>query len=212
LGSRAPASAPAPAGHPGPEGRQTLPLISLDRLDFQVPDRSGMPALDSYAYLTLPDGSRRVVGYTEASRGCKHLCRHCPIVPVYNGRFRVVQREVVLEDIGQQVAFGAEHITFGDPDFFNGVKHALELIRSFDADYAPLTYDVSITAEPRLRYAERLPTLHETGCAFVTTAVESVDDQILQILEKGHTRADFVKVVDLCRQSRINLVPTFVAF
>ena len=68
-----------------------------------------------------PTTSTRVVGYTEASRGCKHLCRHCPVVPVYKGTFRIVQREVVLEDIRRQVAAGAQHITFGDPDFFNGV-------------------------------------------------------------------------------------------
>jgi hypothetical protein len=41
------------------------------------------------------------------------------VVPVYNGVFRIVQRDVVLADIRQQVAMGAEHITFGDPDFFN---------------------------------------------------------------------------------------------
>jgi hypothetical protein len=48
--------------------------------------------------------------------------RHCPIVPVYGGRFRIVQPEIVLEDVRQQVAAGAEHITFGDPDFFNGIR------------------------------------------------------------------------------------------
>ena len=79
-----------------------------------------MVPLEKYARLTMPDGRTRTVGYTEASRGCKHLCRHCPIVPVYDGVFRVVDRDVVLEDIRQQVAAGAQHITFGDPDFFNG--------------------------------------------------------------------------------------------
>ena len=68
-----------------------------------------------------------MVGYTEASRGCKHLCRHCPVVPVYEGVFRIVDREVVLADIRQQVAAGARHITFGDPDFFNGVGHAIPI-------------------------------------------------------------------------------------
>jgi hypothetical protein len=63
--------------------------ISLDRLEFVVPDRTGLPPLRQYAHLVLPDGSFRVCGYTEASRGCKHLCRHCPIVPVYNGVFIV---------------------------------------------------------------------------------------------------------------------------
>ncbi len=78
--------------------------ISLERLQFLPPDRAGLPPLDAYAYVELPDGERRAAGYTEASRGCKHTCRHCPIVPVYGGQFRVVQPDVVLADVRAQVA------------------------------------------------------------------------------------------------------------
>src|SRR5580704_1022013 len=67
-----------PFGHPEP-------VISLDRLNFIVPDRAGLPPLRQYAQVVLPGGGYLVAGYTEASRGCKHLCRHCPIVPVYSG-------------------------------------------------------------------------------------------------------------------------------
>src|SRR6202165_247425 len=71
---------------------QIEPEISLARQNFLVPYRDDLPPLEKYAHLTLPGDSTRIVGYTEASRGCKHLCRHCPIVPVYNGTFRIVQR------------------------------------------------------------------------------------------------------------------------
>src|SRR5579872_7256 len=116
------------------------PLISLDRQKFLVPDRSGLPSLGRYAKL-LANGSEKVAGYTEASRGCKHLCRHCPIVPIYNGAFRIVQRDVVLEDIRQQVAAGAEHITFGDPDFFNGPAHSLSIVDAMHREFPGLSYD-----------------------------------------------------------------------
>src|SRR5712672_2499644 len=99
---------------------QIEPMISLERLKFEVPDRAGLAPIAQYAHLVLPGGGYRVVGSTEASRGCKHLCRHCPIVPVYNGVFRIVERDVVLADVRQQVEAGARHITFGDPDFFHG--------------------------------------------------------------------------------------------
>ena len=72
------------------------PVISLVGQQFMTPDRSGLPPLSKYASLDWGDGRTSVTGYTEASRGCKHLCRHCPIVPVYGGHFRIVQREVVL--------------------------------------------------------------------------------------------------------------------
>jgi len=186
--------------------------VSLARLRFQVPDRSGLPPLRSYAHLVLPSGEHRVVGYTEASRGCKHLCRHCPIVPVYEGVFRVVDREVVLADIRQQVAAGAQHITFGDPDFFNGVGHAIPLVEALHREFPGLTYDVTIKVEHLLQNVELLRTLQTTGCLFIVSAVESLDDEVLEKLDKNHTREDFFRVVEECRRAGITLQPTFVPF
>lgn len=186
--------------------------ISLPRLHFLMPDRSDLPQLRSYAHLILPSGQHRTVGYTEASRGCKHLCRHCPIVPVYNGVFRIIDREVVLADLRQQVAAGAEHVTFGDPDFFNGVGHAIPLMEALHREFPHLTYDVTIKVEHLLKHRELLPKLRDTGCLFVVTAVESLDDSILEKLEKGHTRADFFEVVALFREIGLGLQPTFVPF
>jgi radical SAM superfamily enzyme YgiQ (UPF0313 family) len=195
-----------------PASAQPEPVVSLDRQQFLVPDRRGIPDLARYAHLVLDDGQRLPVGYVEASRGCKHRCRHCPIVPVYNGRFRIVQREVVLDDIRQQVAAGARHITFGDPDFFNGIGHAIPLITALHQEYPDLTYDVTIKVEHLLKHAEHLATLRQTGCLFVTSAVESFDDAILAIFEKRHSLQDFEAALGLCRQLGLALSPTFVAF
>jgi radical SAM superfamily enzyme YgiQ (UPF0313 family) len=184
----------------------------LPRIHFLVPDRSGLPPLSKYATLQMPDGGRRLVGYTEASRGCRHLCRHCPVVPIYNGQFRVVQPDVVLADVDAQIAAGAEHITFGDPDFFNGPTHAMKIVTALHAKHPAVTYDVTIKVEHLLNHPELLPRLADTGCAFVTSAIESVDDRVLALFAKGHTREDFVRAVALCRASGLSLVPTFVAF
>jgi radical SAM superfamily enzyme YgiQ (UPF0313 family) len=186
--------------------------ISLERLPFVAPDRGGLPELSRYARLDLGDGRLETVGYTEASRGCKHTCRHCPIVPVYQGRFRVIPRGVVLADIDQQVEAGARHITFGDPDFWNGIGHAIPIVRELHREFPDVTYDVTIKIEHLLQHAEHLATLRETGCLFVTSAVESVDDRVLRILDKGHTRADFVEVVRRFSAAGLVLHPTFVAF
>jgi radical SAM superfamily enzyme YgiQ (UPF0313 family) len=188
------------------------PAAPLPRIHFLVPDRSGLPPLSQYATLQMPDGHRRLVGYTEASRGCRHLCRHCPVVPVYNGQFRVVQADVVLADVEAQIAAGAEHITFGDPDFFNGPTHAMRIVEMLHASHPTVTYDVTIKVEHLLRQRALLPRLRDSGCAFVTTAIESVDDRVLALLEKGHTRRDFVHAVALCRGAGLTLIPTFVAF
>ena len=184
----------------------------LPRIHFLVPDRSTLPPLTKYASLQMPDGARRIVGYTEASRGCRHLCRHCPVVPIYEGRFRVVQPDVVLADVAAQVAAGASHITFGDPDFFNGPTHAMRIVDALHAAHPDVSYDVTIKVEHLLQRRDLVPRLAATGCAFVTSAIESIDDAVLEIFDKGHTRADFLEVVALCRAAGVTLAPTFVAF
>jgi radical SAM superfamily enzyme YgiQ (UPF0313 family) len=186
------------------------PLIP--RLQFIQPDRVGLPSLDRYASLQMPDGSRKVVGTTDATRGCKHRCRHCPIVPVYDGQFRVVPADVVMADVRAQVERGAAHITFGDPDFFNGPTHARRVVEALHREFPDVTYDVIIKIEHLLAHRDLLPQLTATGCLFVTSAVESVDDEVLAKLEKGHTRADFVAAAALCRSAGLTLIPTFVAF
>ncbi len=191
---------------------QLEPLVSLERLAFEVPDRSDLPPIGKYAHLIVPGDGFRFVGSTEASRGCKHLCRHCPIVPVYKGVFRIVSREVVMEDIRRQVAAGAQHISFGDPDFFNGIRHALELVEEFHREFPNVTYDVTIKIEHLKKYEAHLPKLKETGCLFVISAVEYLDDAVLRALDKGHTREDFLHVVHAFRALGMILHPTFVPF
>ncbi|MBQ01396.1 MAG: radical SAM protein [Acidobacteria bacterium] len=184
----------------------------LPRLRFRVPERRGLPSLARYASLRTATGDCRVVGYTEASRGCKHRCRHCPVVPVYEGRFRAVPRDVVLADVRAQVEAGARHITFGDPDFFNGIGHAVAIVEACASEFPGLSYDVTIKVEHLRRHDGELTTLRDTGCLFVVTAVESIDDAVLSRLDKGHTRADVEAVVDRCRQIGLTLAPTFIPF
>ena len=191
---------------------QKEPVISLEKIRFEVPDRGGLPKLAGYAHLVLPDGSQRICGFAEGSRGCKHLCRHCPVVPVYQGVFRIVPAEVVMEDIRQQVSEGAEHISFGDPDFFNGPTHGIKLARALHAEFPEATFDATIKIQHLIAHAELLPELRRCGCLFITSAVESVDDGVLQLLDKNHTSRDFDRAVALTRAAGIALAPTFVAF
>lgn len=187
------------------------PVVSLDRLRFIVPDRSDLAAPNRYSQLQV-NGLSRLAGYTEASRGCKHMCRHCPVVPVYKGTFRVVQQEVVLEDVRRQVTSGAEHITFGDPDFLNGPGHARRLMEALHREFPQVTYDATIKIEHLRKHRDLLPVLRDTGCLFVTSAVESLDDDVLRKLDKGHTCDDFIEVVHEFRKLDLALAPTFIPF
>jgi radical SAM superfamily enzyme YgiQ (UPF0313 family) len=194
-------------------GGERIPAVSLslERLDFIPPDRYGLPGAEVYAKLHH-QGESKTVAYTEATRGCKHVCRHCPVVPVYHGQFRIVQRDVVLEDIRGRVAAGARHVTFGDPDFFNGPTHALRIVEALHAEFPEITYDATIKIEHLIKHRDLLSTLRDTGCLFITSAAESVDDRVLAKLEKNHTRRDFFEAVALTRAAGLILQPTFIAF
>ncbi len=178
---------------------------------FRVPDRAGLPPLSRYARLRL-DGEERVAGHTEATRGCRHRCRHCPVVPVYDGRFVVVEPDVVLADIRAQVAAGARHVTFGDPDFFNGPAHAMRVVRRLHGEFPELTFDVTIKVEHLRRHRGLLEELQACGCVLVTTAVESFDPDVLERFDKGHSTDDFVAVLAELRRIGLAMNPTFVAF
>ncbi len=186
--------------------------VSMDKLAFVRPLRSLLPELDVYSRLTCADGAEKTTGFVEASRGCKHLCRHCPVVPVYSGAFRVVSADVVLDDIRQQIETGAEHISFGDPDFLNGPGHARRIIDRFQEEFSGMTWDATIKIEHLLQYEDLISRFSEQNCLFITSAVESVENDVLEKLDKGHNAEDFRKALRLLRRLDISMQPTFVPF
>ncbi|MEE9277052.1 MAG: CUAEP/CCAEP-tail radical SAM protein [Dehalococcoidia bacterium] len=187
------------------------PDPAFDRQRYPLPDRSGLPPLDRYAQLET-ESELRLAGYVEASRGCAHRCRHCPLTPTYGGRLRLVQPEVVLADIDNLVRIGAQHITLGDPDLFNAVGHSLGILEAMHGRYPALTFDATIKVEHLLQHAPLLPRLRELGCVFITSAFESLDDALLSLLDKGHTAADLVRVLALAQRSSLVIRPTWLPF
>jgi radical SAM superfamily enzyme YgiQ (UPF0313 family) len=198
-----------PAWHDSPSRARSS--LALEKLAFVVPVREGLPGLERYAHLER-DGQRVPAAYVEASRGCKHLCRHCPIPPVYGGRFFVVPVEVVLTDAAAQVAAGARHVTFGDPDFLNGPGHALRVARALHARFPDVTFDFTAKVEHLVRHRELLPEFARLGCVFLVSAVESLSDVVLEHLAKGHTREQALEAFAACREAGIALRPSLVAF
>lgn len=195
----------------GASTRQINAAPLLTHLPFVTPSRTILPPLEKYAHLEK-DGILRQVGYLEASRGCRYHCRHCPIPSVYDGHFFLIPREFVLEDIKKLVDLGATHITFGDPDFLNGPVHSLRIVRSMHALFPDLTFDFTAKIEHLIRYQSSLPELAELGCIFIISALESLNNTILDHLNKNHTRADITQAVSYTREAGITLRPSLVPF
>ena len=185
--------------------------IELGKTVFETPVRFGLPSLDRYAHLQVGDQHRRV-GYVEASHGCRHRCRHCPIPAVYDGRVRVVDESSVLEDIDQLVQMGASHVTFGDADFFNAPAHSMRVVRGMHTRYPDLTFDITTKVELILRHGSLWAELAAAGLLFVVSAFETTSDQILAFLDKGHTRADEAAAVAMLRAEHTEIRPTWLPF
>jgi len=183
----------------------------IKRTSFVAPVRLDLPSPDHYARLET-NGVASLAGYTETTRGCKHTCLHCPITPIYHGRFFAVPVEIVLADIRTQVKQGVGHITFGDPDFFNGPGHAMRITRALHQEFPGITFDATIKIEHLLKHRHLLPELKSLGCAFIVSAVESLNDNVLRHLDKGHTSADVAEAIELMAQMGIPLRPSLMPF
>lgn len=198
------ADPPIPGVYGGP-GRRLPSPAAFDSL----------PPLSSYSQLVRPDGAQVLAGAVEATRGCKHVCRHCPVTPVWQGRFTALPVDAVLADVQSHVSRGAGHISFADPDFLNGPTHARRLAQALHGAYPELSWDFTAKVDHLLAARERgdLHRFAEQGAAFVITAVESFSDAVLDHLAKGHTRAEALALLaDPAQPSPVPLRPTFVAF
>ncbi|HET8946821.1 MAG TPA: CUAEP/CCAEP-tail radical SAM protein [Candidatus Polarisedimenticolia bacterium] len=207
----APAAARATGSVPGVRTRGSNEGPWLGRPNPLVPERGLLPPIDGYVKIES-NGETLVAGQIESTRGCKHLCRHCPIPPVYGGRFFAVPQETILADARRQVEAGARHLSFADPDFLNGPGHALKVARALAAAHPGISFDFTAKVEHLKKHRALLPELRQLGCLFVISAVESLDEKVLAILDKGHTRRDVEEVLDATRAAGITLRPTFVPF
>ena len=187
------------------------PIIHLQRGSFDPPARELLPGLERYARLAV-GGEERLVGYVEASHGCVHRCRHCPVPAVYNGRIRVVQAQTVLHDVERLAGMGARHITFGDPDFLNGWRHSMAIVRALHERLPELTFDCTTKVEHVLEHTDVWEEMATSGCLFVVCALETVNDETLARLDKGHTTAEAVQALELLREHGIETRPSFMPF
>ena len=184
---------------------------SVAKTESTVPDRFGLPQLDRYARLEFSGGTR-LVGAVEASHGCRHRCRHCPIPTLFDGRIRLAGVESVLSDIDQLVDAGAEHVTFGDPDFLNAPRYSLDLLAEAHRRHPGLTFDGTIKVTHILQHRRLFREMAGFGLLFVVSAYETVDRVTLDILDKNHSPEDMSEATAILRSSGVSVRPTWLPF
>ena len=168
--------------------------------------------LSAAAKYRSADGVEHLAGAVAASRGCLHRCRHCPVPVAYDGRIHLNAVEGVLASIDEQVRHGATHVSFADPDFLNAPAHAQRVIAAVHERHPKLTWDATVKVEHVVRHRDRFVGFAASGCTFVISAFESVDDNTLRELDKGHTAADEITALAILRGVGIEVRPSWMAF
>ena len=148
----------------------------------------------------------------ETTYGCKHECTHCPVPIEFNGSFKTFGIEKITQDVANQVEAGAKHISFNDPDFFNGPKHALKILELLNTQHPDITYDSTIKVEHILKYPEYFRELKDLNMLFVISAFETTNDLVLEILKKNHTYKDLRDAVEVSIKNNIDIRPTWMPF
>ena len=123
----------------------------LFSLKNNIPNRDILPDISNYAHL-VNGSSNLIAGSVETTYGCKHSCTHCPIPISFQGSFKTYNLEKILLDVENQVKSGAMHISFNDPDFFNGPMHALKVLEILNSKFPEVTYDSTIKVEHIIKY------------------------------------------------------------
>jgi radical SAM superfamily enzyme YgiQ (UPF0313 family) len=183
----------------------------IHRVETIKPERDPLPELRRYAGLERA-GIIVPAGYVETTRGCHHTCAHCPITPIYGGRFFTMKRDEVVADARTQIHAGARHLTFGDPDFFNGPTHGLRICRALHEEFPGLTFDTTIKIEHILQHRRLIPELAELGCIFIVSAVESLNPTVLGHLKKHHIREDVSEALAILDDAGIAMRPSLLPF
>ena len=180
-------------------------------LKNSVPDRTIFPNISEYTRL-IDEETNRITGSVETTYGCKHLCTHCPVPIQFQGSFKTFSEKKIIDDVSNQIELGAEHISFNDPDFFNGPKFSLKILEKLNKKYPLITYDSTIKVEHILKYKDYFKELNNLNMLFVISAFESTNDFILKVLNKNHTSTDLEDTIELSKIYNVDIRPTWMPF
>ena len=183
------------------------------KIVFRTPLRDGLPSLDRYAGLLMPDGTlpparvRRGVARLQAP--VPALPRSCPYTKDgsaslrWTWSWRTSRSRWPWEPATSRSATRTSSTDRPMRCAWRGPCTR----RSPQSPTTRPSRSSTSSATPG-----HIETLAETGCLFLISAVESIDDAILERLAKGHTAQDFERAVAIARAAGLHLTPTFVPF
>ena len=157
----------------------------------------------------MPRPDHAVTAFVTVMRGCDNYCTYC-IVPYVKGRERSKPFSRVLAEVENLLKSGIRDITMlgqnvlayhddgrGFPDLLRAVSGICRDIRVRFLTSHPRDLD-----ERTLRVMAELPNV----CPSLHLPVQSGSDRILKLMNRGYTRSDYLRKVELCRRFLPGLV------
>jgi len=186
----------------GPDTYRTLPdLLSLERNERHADWSTDQDEL----YEGVPSWRDRhsPSAFVTVMRGCNMMCTFC-VVPFTRGRERCRPAQAIVEETGQLMEEGVREVTL--------LGQTVNAWREGEAGFGSLLRQVSDTGIPRIRFTSPHP-LHfgpdelaaiaerENICEAVHLPVQSGNTDVLERMNRGYTRAEYLEIVRALRET-----------
>jgi tRNA-2-methylthio-N6-dimethylallyladenosine synthase len=153
-------------------------------------------------------GAGGVTRFVTIMQGCDNFCSYC-IVPFVRGREISRRPGEILDEIRSAAEAGTREVTLlGQNVNSYGLKHGV------GSDFASLLHQVEkIPGIERIRFMTShpkdisLPLINcfaemEKLCPHIHLPVQAGSDRVLQMMNRGYTRSDYLRKVDMLRAAR----------
>ncbi|MBC7186807.1 MAG: tRNA (N6-isopentenyl adenosine(37)-C2)-methylthiotransferase MiaB, partial [Calditrichaeota bacterium] len=183
----------------GPDAYRRLPALLDSLIDKRMVGelRDASCASETYADIE-PVREPGVSAWVAIMRGCNNFCSYC-VVPYARGRERSRPVESIVAEVEKLVAQGFVEVTL--------LGQNVNSYRDGGHDFADLLARVAqIPGLVRLRFATSHPkdlstklihtiAAHEVICKHVHLPVQSGSDRILQAMNRGYTREQYLRLL-----------------
>ena len=142
-------------------------------------------------------------------RGCPYRCAYCETRELWGSACRAFSPQRVIDEVRQMTeTYGTRGIYFVGDNFTINKKRTAELCKLIKSS----RIDVRWTCETRadLINKELLSEMKSAGCETMFFGVESGSPRIQQKLNKGIDLQDVARAFELCRQTGIRTVTSFM--
>jgi radical SAM superfamily enzyme YgiQ (UPF0313 family) len=204
------------------EGEKTLSRIAagdvlprviqgekIDNLD-SLP----LPAWEEFIYLpydwTHGWVDNAPVYIFNTSRGCPFNCAFCSVKGVWGRTYRYMSAERVVHDVEyMQRIYGMKVAYFREDHFTLNPRRTVDFCEKLIERNVGIEWMCETRADS-IDDPESMSLLAKSGCRALYIGVESGSPRMLEIMKKGETVEQFVRVFDLAKKNKIKTYASFV--